>query len=162
MSLDLKHCSSSEPVSLTAGVLRVLLIQQAECAFMCVWHLTSIFETFPGKPEIEWSAYSQADLTEPSVSQRAAEQARAADLVVFCLSGRVELSRSIQDWVGTWAPAKTGQESALGLLLVCHSEGPGEWEPYLRGVAERAGMDFLGVGHCAQASHSDHSPCLEA
>jgi len=146
------HPTQLEGVLACSGrPLRVLLVHQSECAFMCVWHLTSFFDTFGDDLKIDWHSCSPADLTESGSLKRTLDKACEADVIVFCLSGSPDLAPAVRTWVERWAPRKSGQGAALGLLLVCRSGGSSLWESYLRGVSKRSGMRFLGVGHCACA-----------
>jgi hypothetical protein len=117
-----------------------------------MWHLTTYFETLPDAGEIQWNSCSPADLKVPESLARAEQRAREADVIVFCPSETGDVSPEVKHWVERWLPAKSGQEAALGLLLVCGNRESDRAAAYLQDVAERGGMTFLGVGHCAQGT----------
>ena len=137
------------PACRAGGPLRVLIVHQTECAFSCLWHLTTLFERMPSQGEILWQSCSPADLKEPAAAARAVEQACEADVIVFCACGSTEVSLELRGWMERWLPAKAGQEAALGLLLANREDG-GVAMAYLRDAAQRGRMTFLGVGHCVE------------
>jgi hypothetical protein len=140
------------------GPMRVLILHENECAFMCLWHLTTYFETLPDPGEIQWHSCSPADLKAPASFARAETRAHEADVIVFCQRGGGDFSAEVKQWIDGWPPSKSGQEAALGLLLVCGNKEVDRAAAYLPGVAERGGMTFLGVGHCAyEKSHGTTS-----
>jgi hypothetical protein len=61
--------------------------------------------------------------------------------------------------VGEARDPKAPGETAGVVGSVSIKAQPGDWEPYLRGVAQRAGMEFLGVGHCAPVTSRNPSVC---
>ena len=136
------------------GPMQVLILHENYCAFMCLWHLTTYFETLPDAVEIQWYSCTPADLKAPESFARAETRAREADVIVFCQSGGGDFSAEVKQWIDGWLPSKSGQEAALGLLLVCGNNKADRTAAYLQGVAERGSMTFLGVGHCAyEKSH---------
>jgi hypothetical protein len=139
--------------------MRVLVVHQNECAFTCVWHLTTLFEGVRSDGEILWHSCSPEDCNEAAALARAAECACAADVIVFCHSRSTGLSPEVKRWMERWIPAKAGQEAALGLLVPCGHDGSSDTEAHLRDVARRGGMTFLGVGHCAYEQIRGNSEC---
>jgi hypothetical protein len=159
MSLTAVTPTSAEPDCRVGGPMHVLILHEHECAFMCLWHLTTYFEALPDAGEIQWHSCSPSDLKAPESSARAEEHARESDVIVFCRSGAGDFSPDVKEWIERWLPAKSGQAAALGLLLVCGNNEANRAGAYLHGVAERGGMTFLGVGHCAyEKSHGTAGP----
>ncbi len=143
------------------GPMQVLILHENECAFMCLWHLTTYFEALPDAGEIQWHSCTPAELKAPESFARAESRAREADVIVFCQSGGGDFPTEVKQWIDGWLPAKSGQEAALGLLLVCGNQEVDRASEYLQGVAERGGMTFLGVGHCAyEKSHRTTRPTV--
>jgi hypothetical protein len=146
---DMKSLAKTSSVTAPAASdkpMRVLIVHQEECAFTCVWHLNRFFQEIPDTGDILWNSCSAEDLHEPMSYKEALEHAKKADLIVFCEPRSVALLREAKDWIERWVPEKVGQEAALGVLVPCSCGGSGT-EAYLREVAARAGMAFLGMGH---------------
>jgi hypothetical protein len=159
MNLAPMKSSESAPASQSGEPMRVLMVHQNECAFMCVWHLTTLFERLRSDGEILWHSCSPEDVNEATSLARAAERAREADVIVFCQSRSTGLSPGVKRWIERWIPAKSGQEAALGLLIPCGHDGSSDTEAYLRDVAGRGGMTFLGVGRCSYEQNRGNPGC---
>ncbi len=151
MTLPSRTSLENVPDCRSGGPLRVLMVHQNECAFMCLWRLTTVFDGLHDEGDILWDSCTAEDLQNPISSALAAEQARRADVIVFCRADSSDLPRGVKIWIEGWMPQKLGQEAALGLLTPCGSQGDGDTETYLQDMAERGRMTFLGAGCCPSA-----------
>lgn len=124
-----------------------MMVHQNESAFVCLWHLTALLDDFCRACRLEWHSCRYADLLEPELALAATDQARRADVVVFCQARSAELPPAVKPWAAGWIAAKRGQEAAIGWVIPCAYARPGrsETEAYLDELARKGGMTFLGV-----------------
>jgi hypothetical protein len=138
---------------------RILLIHQEESAFVCLWHLTALFDDFCRECQQEWHSCRCSDLKVPELAMTAADQARQADLVVFCQGDSVELPPEVKTWTEAWVSAKRDQQAALGWMIRRSRTGSGETEAYLGDMARRGRMTYLGMKDCSLVGkHPAHNP----
>ena len=94
--------------------------------------------------EITWWKFDY--LNDPRIAADAADAARQADMVIFSAEADRELAPAVQSWIESWAAKRASREGAL-VALIGNANGPangtGPIHIYLRGVAQRAEMDYL-------------------
>lgn len=96
------------------------------------------------KVNITWWAYSSIEA--PDQALNAADQATAADLIVFAARPEGEMPKHIKSWVEGWLQRRQGREGALVGLL---EQTPGSFGPpapcyvYLRAAAHRGALDYF-------------------
>lgn len=98
-------------------------------------------------------------LSVPQVAADTAEHAARADLVVFSCHARREFPTSVKDWIDTWLPHKSLEDSALAALVGIQGENPAEAaaiQEYLHTIAKRGHMEFL-----PQSIQADNVPAKE-
>ena len=94
--------------------------------------------------EIRW--WSLQHLEHPDTSSQAAEQAAAADLIVFGIQPGLKMPEQLFAWMEEWINRRGEREGALVGLLDPAAQGTGcstDVYCYLRQAAHRAGMDYL-------------------
>lgn len=136
--------------------VRILLVHQDDCAFVCLWHLSALFDDVCKECRQEWHSCLYADLQEPELALAAADQARQADLVVFCQAGAEELPPDVKQWTAGWITAKRGQGAAIGGVIPCSRAGLGSSKTgaFLDEMARKGSMTFLGVRQYALQSQN--------
>ncbi|MCU0786363.1 MAG: hypothetical protein MUF81_20425 [Verrucomicrobia bacterium] len=89
----------------------------------------------------------RADFLEHAVmAHTAAEQAVAADFLIFCSSAENEFSPTLKMWFESWIEDRHGRDGALLNLTtssVTETGSAGAMEAFLRGVARRAMLDYF-------------------
>jgi hypothetical protein len=125
----------------------------------------SLVTRFGQDPAFEFSWWNMRYLHDPELAQLAAQAAEKADLVLFSITGEVEPSAEVQQWVEKWLRRRRGHEGAL-VAWVKHSpehkQRTTPLESYLRSVARRAQMDYLPVGDSAAADQSLPLPSIRS
>lgn len=87
-------------------------------------------------------------LEHAAMAQAAAEQAVNADFVIVCSKAEDEPSSALKAWFESWIEDRHGRDGALLNLATTNSTETGStWptEMFLRGVARRAMLDYLGA-----------------
>lgn len=79
-------------------------------------------------------------LEHPVMAHAAAGQARAADFLIFCSSTENEFSPALKTWFESWSADRQGRD---GVLLNLTTTSPRSVEEFLRGVADRAMLDYF-------------------
>ena len=96
---------------------------------------------FDGELEFNFSWWCFDYLRDPGMAGFAAQEAILADVVIVSAKTSGLLPANVHRWLQLWAPNKQNLPSALIGLL--GSAGSSPDEQFLRGIAARAGMDYL-------------------
>ena len=94
--------------------------------------------------DVSWWPFSL--LADAGASTEALKTAAGANVIVFASSGDSELPEHVRNWVEQWVLLRGEREGTLVGLPVATSVQPGghtQIDLFLRGVAHRAGLDYL-------------------
>ena len=85
-------------------------------------------------------------LANPLLSEQAAREGAAADVIILSLHGQASLPSEVQTWLGSWLRHKQQRPYALGVLLDAEAVNHGNDHPilhYLQPVAASARVDLF-------------------
>jgi hypothetical protein len=94
--------------------------------------------------DISWLSF--ADLADQNVFRTTASKAAPARLVIFSMAPGCEVPSAVRSWIETWLAQRGECEgSIVGLRDPGHQPAGGVSHNfvYLRGIAHRAGLDYL-------------------
>ncbi len=101
-------------------------------------------------------------LSDPLLSEQAAREGAAADVIILSVHGRSALPVEVETWLGSWRRHKQPRAYALGVLLDAAEVSQGSENPvvsYMQQVASDAGVDlFYGF---SEAPMSELDPAME-
>ena len=109
--------------------------------------------------EVSWSSFDS--LQDENAASEAAKKALDADFVVFGIRLGERIPQHLKQWVEIWLEHRGEHEGAL--VTVPSTKNLPEFEAspmslYLRGVAHRAGMDYLTEVSQGLSHHIPESP----
>ncbi len=101
-------------------------------------------------------------LADPLLSEQAAMEAGAADVIILSVHGQRSLSAEVQAWLSSWLRHRRREACALGVLLDSRQDSTGSEKPivsYLQQVANVAGADLF--YSFSDAPGTDLDPAME-
>jgi len=96
--------------------------------------------------EIKSDLWKFEPLAYPDAREEAANEAAAADMIIFATRGTAELPDHVKSWVASWMYRKRPGEAVLVALFDREEKFDGEVPrplDYLQEIAKKAGMDFF-------------------
>jgi hypothetical protein len=112
-----------------------------------------LIERFGGELEVVCSWWKLDFLAEPGFAVAATKEVDNADVVLFSLHSSTVLPAYVQSWLEKSISKSRGGRSLLALLGSEDSEAEmGDVDDFLNALADRAGVDYLGMSATGGAS----------
>ena len=119
----------------------------------------TLLQRFKDDLDFHFTWWNVRYLTDPHIAHLASDAIVNSDLIVFAAGENAELSPEVKKRLERWMRRRQGREGALAVYLKAPSNAA-EQSPlnaYVRAVAERSHMDYLG----SAATEMRHDPTFD-